>query len=129
MLYIADTHSLIWFLTDSGNLSKRAKGVFDGVEKGKDIIIIPTIVLAELLYLCEKKKIEEKFNQIIKIIKNGSNYSSYDLDLEIIEECQTLIKIKEIHDKIIVATTKILNGILITKDSEIISSKYVETVW
>lgn len=33
------------------------------------------------------------------------------------------------HDKIIIATAKILNAKLITKDEKIIESGYVETIW
>jgi len=39
------------------------------------------------------------------------------------------IKLKEMHDRIIVATAKLLNAVLITKDEEIIKSKIVKTIW
>jgi PIN domain nuclease of toxin-antitoxin system len=39
------------------------------------------------------------------------------------------LKLKEIHDRIIVASAKILNTKLITKDKEIKKSRIVETVW
>lgn len=129
MLYIADTHSLVWFLIDSNNLSRKAKEIFENVEAGHDVIVIPTIVLAEILYICEKKGIENKFSQIINLIKDTSNYIVYNLDLDVIIECKNLIKIREMHDKLIVATAKILKGIIITKDKVIINSEYVKTIW
>jgi PIN domain nuclease of toxin-antitoxin system len=39
------------------------------------------------------------------------------------------IELKELHDRIIVATAKILNAKLITKDRRIRESEIVETVW
>lgn len=33
------------------------------------------------------------------------------------------------HDRILVATAKLLNAALITKDEEIIKSKVVRTIW
>jgi len=39
------------------------------------------------------------------------------------------INLGELHDRIIVATTRILNAKLITKDEEIRKSRIVETVW
>ena len=69
MIYIADTHSLIWFLAEDSNLSKKAKEIFDYAEIGKNAIVIPTIVLAELLYMCEQKQAPDKFSEIIKKIK------------------------------------------------------------
>jgi len=45
MYYVTDTHSFIWYLTDSPNLSLKARNIFDSCEEGKVIIIIPAIVL------------------------------------------------------------------------------------
>jgi len=39
------------------------------------------------------------------------------------------IMLKELHDRIIVATAKLLNAKLITKDKEIRESRIVEVVW
>lgn len=38
-------------------------------------------------------------------------------------------EITDIHDQIIIATTKLLNAKLITKDKQIKESKLVEVVW
>ncbi|MBI2499685.1 PIN domain-containing protein [Candidatus Woesearchaeota archaeon] len=129
MIYVTDTHSLVWFLTGDNNLSAKAKSVFEDTEKGNSLIIIPTIVLAELLYLCEKKKVQDKFSEIIEKLKKGMNYITYNLDVDIIIECKNLIKIREMHDKIITATAKILGATIITKDKEIKESNYVRTLW
>jgi PIN domain nuclease of toxin-antitoxin system len=44
MYYVTDTHSFIWYLIDSPELSLKARKIFDACEKGKAIIIIPAIV-------------------------------------------------------------------------------------
>lgn len=129
MIYVTDTHSLIWFLSDNKSLSTKARMIFELAEKGENIIVIPTIVLAELFHICEKKNIPNIFSDIINKLKTGTNYVVYNLDLDIIIECKNLNKIPEMHDKIITATTKILGAILITKDREIQNSKSIETIW
>ena len=129
MIYVADTHSLVWFLSEDQQLSLKAKEIFEQAEKGDVVIIIPTIVLAELLHIYERKGKQDSFSPIIKKLKEGSNYTTYDLDIEVILACKTLIKIPEMHDKIITATAKLLKATVITKDQEIIDAKYVETVW
>lgn len=56
MIFIADTHSFLWYLSEDSRLGKNAKSKFEHAEKGEAIIAIPTIVLAESLHILEKKK-------------------------------------------------------------------------
>ena len=129
MLYVADTRGIVWFLSDNPQLSEKAKNIFEETEQGKNIIVIPTIVLAELLYLCERKKMQNVFSIIIKKIKEGTNYVAYDLDVGVIIACQKLEKVPEMHDKIITATAQLLDTAVITKDSCIVECGYVKTLW
>jgi len=128
-MYVADTHSFIWFLTRDERLSEKAKEIFRSCDEGNTIIVIPSIVLFECLYICEKKKVDLEFRQIIEKIESTLNYLVYPLDEEVILSCQGIKEITEPHDRIIVATTKLLNAKLITKDEKIRNSKIVETVW
>lgn len=120
---------MVWFLTEDSSLSVKAKSIFEDTEKGNSLIIISTIVLGELLYLCEKKKIQDKFQEVINKLRNGTNYITYNLDMEIIIECKNLVRISDMHDKIITATAKVLGATIITKDKEIKESDYVKTIW
>ncbi len=130
MIYVADTHGLLWFLTEDPKLPEKARKVFEEVERGNGTVVIPSIVLAELLHICDgNDKLKDLFLEIIKKITLSTNYTIYDLNLNVILECRNLINVSEMHDKIIVATARILNSIVITKDKNIIDSKYVETIW
>ncbi len=55
MIYVTDTHSFLWYLSEDKKLSKTAKSVFDEAEKGNATIVIPTIVLAESLHILDRK--------------------------------------------------------------------------
>jgi PIN domain nuclease of toxin-antitoxin system len=81
------------------------------------------IVLFECLYVCEKKRVDLEFRQIIEKIEGTLNYLVYPLDEEVILACQDVEEVSEPHDRIIVATTKLLNAKLITKDESIRNSK------
>lgn len=129
MLYVVDTHSIIWFLTDDDRLGKKAKETLEKADEGKVIIIIPTIVLAELIFICEKKNASVKFKDVMDRIKESSNYIYYNLDMRIISEIVDFKQIPEMHDRIIAATAKLNKATLITKDGKIRDSKIVETVW
>ncbi len=63
MSYVVDTHAFIWYLI--GKLPEEADSIFRSAEEGESTIYVPTIVLAECLYLVENKK-------IILILKNYS---------------------------------------------------------
>jgi predicted nucleic acid-binding protein len=58
----------------------------------------------------------------------SSNFIPISLNLEITEMLPE-IKLPELHDRIIVATAKILGAKLITKDKDIVESGLVETIW
>ena len=128
-MYVTDTHGFLWFLSKDEKLGKKALEIFRLCDKGKETVVIPSIVLLECLYVCEKKKIEYEFREITLKIQGSFNYPIYPLDEEVVLECQKFADISEPHDRIIVATAKLLNAKLITKDADIINSSTVETVW
>ena len=130
MRYVTDTHCLLWFLSnDNSKLSEKAKEIFENVEEGNDIIIIPSIVLLELMRILEKRNLKDKFNQILKEIEETDNYEIYSLNINIVKVVFEIIKTKELHDRIIIATAKLLGLPLITKDKDIVNSKEVECIW
>jgi len=85
-------------------------------------------VLAECFYLVEKGKIDFNFDDLLKKIEMGKNFISKSLDFQVITLLPE-IKIGELHDRIIVATAKILNARLITRDRKIKEAEIVEIVW
>ena len=129
MFFVTDTHSFLWYLTEDERLSKKANQTFNLAEIGKTVIFIPTIVFAESFHITKKKKVDLEFIKVIEKIRDGLNFTSYPLDMNVIIKLQNLEKLSELHDKIIVATTLILNAKLITKDKNIRDSKYVDTIW
>jgi PIN domain nuclease of toxin-antitoxin system len=128
-MYVTDAHGFLWFLSKDERLGKKALEIFRACDKGKEIVVVPSIVLLECLYVCKKKRIGFEFREIMLKIQETFNYPVYPLDERVVLECQNVSKIKEPQDRIIVATTKLLNTKLITKDVNIINSKLVETEW
>ncbi len=129
MTYVTDTHPLFWFLTNNKRLSSNARILFEEAETGESSIIVPSIVLAELMYLFEKQNLRDKFKEVLKRIEIALNYEVCSLDTEVIDISSKIISVKEIHDRIIIATAKLLDCPLITKDEEITNSKEVECIW
>jgi predicted nucleic acid-binding protein len=129
MAYVADTHALVWHFTNDKRLGTAAKGVFDEVTAGQAVLIIPTIVLAELLYIARGKRPGFSFQQTLERIQSGSNYEIAVLDLPILQQSDTITAELELHDRLIVATAQLADAVLITKDLSIQSSGMVRTIW
>jgi PIN domain nuclease of toxin-antitoxin system len=66
---------------------------------------------------------------ILRKLEGSFNYPIYPLDEEVILQCNGIGQVIEMHDRIIVATARLLRAKLITKDVNIVNSKVVETVW
>ncbi len=129
MASLVDTHTLIWFLTKDKRLGRKAIEVLRKAESGDGTVIIPTIVLAEIMYICGKNKAELSFNKVLEKLIGSVNYLVCDLDIDTIIKASELDKIMEIHDRIIVASALLTGSKILTKDENIKESNYVEAVW
>ena len=128
-LFIADTHSLAWYFTKSRKLGREALQVFRDSTSGEDIIIVPTVVLAEITDISEKKRIKVDYEEILEKIENSNNFEIYSLDVDVLRVAINITTIRELHDRIVVATAKLLDAKLLTKDENIQKSGIVEIIW
>ena len=128
-MYIIDTHALLWHLTDDLRLGKNAKDVLEKADRGEEKVLVPSIVLAECLYLLEKKGRGDLFPDLLDAIERHPGYDVYPLDIGVLREMPSVVGLTELHDRIIVATARVSRAVLITKDEEIRRSGYVPTIW
>ena len=129
MIYLADTHALVWYLNEDANLSAEAKSIFEKAEQGETTIIIPTISLLELLFICKKKKYLLQFKALLQKLNEAISYTIYDLDFQVVMACTELDNIPEIHDRVITATAILTGATVITNDEDICRSGYVPILW
>ncbi|MBI5417568.1 PIN domain-containing protein [Candidatus Poribacteria bacterium] len=127
MIYVLDTHILIWYFIGSERLHKSFKEKIDKVRNQEGKLLIPTIVLAEALNIAEKGKVKFDFNKMYKIIQEEPVFEIIGYGFEIFNASLKINGIKEIHDRIIVATAKFYQVNLLTKDKIINASGEVET--
>lgn len=128
MYYVTDTHSFLWYLADSPKLSSKARDIFNLGDQGKATIIVPAIVLIECIDVLDKKKIKLNFEEIIFKINQAQNFIFSEINLGLILEINKTRGLKDLHDRIIVATAKIFDAFLISKD-RIIKKFYQKTIW
>lgn len=70
MAYVLDTHSFVQFLTSDNKLGKNDLELLRRADICEETVIIPTVVLAEIFYICEKKKVALKVREILDKINN-----------------------------------------------------------
>lgn len=129
MNFVTDTHALAWWFVDSPKISSKAREIFEKSEKAENLIFVPSIVIAELLSIFEKKRIFFDFRRLLKQIDHSDNFAIIPLDFPILQQMLDLKDVPELHDKIIVATAKYLDSPLITKDETLRELTHIRTLW
>ncbi|MGR3218834.1 MAG: type II toxin-antitoxin system VapC family toxin [Candidatus Anammoxibacter sp.] len=129
MHVVTDTHSWIWFLTSNPRLSPNAKLTLSDTS---NIIIIPSIVMMEIRYLYQHKRINLSFDEVLKQCEACKNIILYSLDISIVTAAPINL---DIHDAIIVGTAIQLSRELgrpvplVTEDKAITNSRLVDVIW
>ncbi|OGW06656.1 MAG: hypothetical protein A2889_04000 [Nitrospinae bacterium RIFCSPLOWO2_01_FULL_39_10] len=126
ILYVIDTHVLIWYFIGSKHLSNELRQRIDATRNTGGSLLVPTIVLAESLDISEKGRVEFDFAEMYSLIQEEPEFEIVGFELEIFDEAIRIKGIKDIHDRIIVATAKFYQAGILTKDRIIRESGEVE---
>lgn len=127
--YVADTHSLAWYLLDSPRLSPAADRAFQEVEANKARLLVPAIVIAELMFIVERGKLRADIDELLRRIEAASNFELRPLGWKQLRCLKEQKAITTMHDRLIVCEALLNNASLITQDEEIRSSGIVPVVW
>ena|ERR1700694_2105595 len=129
MVYVLDTHPIVWFVEKSQLLGPAAKAIM--ADPGSELII-PTMALVEIRFLYAKGRIAANYGSVQGALINATNCTIYPLDEQVVSMVPTGLNI---HDAVIVATALVYRDLfqvpttLITKDNDIKHSGLVQTVW
>ncbi len=128
-LFVVDTHALLWYLSDDPRLGRKVSETFEFAERGRAVILVPTIVLAESLHILEKKKLRLNFDNVLRAIENNKNYFIVSLDIELIRRMIKVGVTLELHDRIIVTLARQWDAKILTKDRKIGAVEKIKTLW
>jgi len=131
-VYATDTHALIWYAGRMHRqLSNRARRVFEQAENGEAFILIPAPVLWEVSILEKAGHItlSKPFEQWLRDLLQKPCFDQIPLDAAIIVESRSYSFNDDIFDAAIVATARLHDVPLITKDVAITNSGLVEIYW
>ncbi len=124
--YVIDTQAIIKFLNGVKVISDTVDTILKMADEGENIIVIPAVVIFEIAYLYEKKRIPVSVSDIEKIISGSMNYIEEPLSIDIIKAAFEITDIPELHDRLIAGTARHLNLPLITNDPELLDSAFVK---
>lgn len=129
MVLVVDTHALIWYLEGSDRLGAQALAV---LQDPSNKVVVPTMVLTEMRYLYEKRRIQISIDDVIELVQSDDHFSIYPLDVSVVQAVPLGLNI---HDGIICGTALVQRESVdeevrvITQDEAIRNAGIVETVW
>ena len=131
--YVTDTHALLWHLSNDPALSAPAADLFRQADAGAVEIIIPSIALIEVVYLCERQRVpDDRIDRILALPSiPGSRYRMVPLDEPVVQALRRIPRdqVPDMPDRIIGATALSLGLPLIPRDSNLTSSQLLTCVW
>ena len=126
--YVADTMALVLRL-ERRRLPQEVKAVFEEAENDNAGIFIPAMVLAEIGYLSERRRIETSLTDAKIYCSDHKLITVAPITELIIEKSFQIDDIPELHDRIIAGTAYSMEIQLLTNDPIISESKYISVVW
>jgi PIN domain nuclease of toxin-antitoxin system len=130
-LYVTDTHPLVWYATEKHNrLSRRALGAFHAAAREEALIYVPAFVLWEIAMLLKVGRIAlaEDYGDWAEHLIAQRGFDLAVLNVGILADAYHY-PFPDPFDAVIIATARVMDLPLITKDWEIGESRLVEVWW
>jgi PIN domain nuclease of toxin-antitoxin system len=130
---VLDTHTAIWYLNADARLSERAKQFIEEAGRRGMPVLISSISLVEVVYLCEKGRIpSESLTRLLEeeLSLQDNAVCVADLTIAVALAVGRVIRdeVPEMPDRIIAVTALYFGVPVISRDRKIRISA-VETIW
>lgn len=131
--FVVDTHPLVWHLTADTRLGPQGSDLFQAADRGDVRLIVPGIVLIEIIYLAEKRRLPANLvSQVTALLEPPTiNYQLAPLDLPVIKRLETVDRsfVPDLPDRIVVATALRWDLPLISRDAAFSRVAELNLVW
>lgn len=131
-VYATDTHSLVWYFTQQRKkLSRRALTAFEQAENTEAFIYIPAVALWEISRHEQLGviRLNEPYEDWVDVLLALPCFEIVPLDEKVIAEARKHTFNRDVFDAAIVATARLKDLPLITKDQAITDSGIVDIYW
>jgi PIN domain nuclease of toxin-antitoxin system len=133
MAVVLDTHAVIWYLSDSKQLSPTARLIITTEEKNGESIFVSAISLVEVIYLAERGRLPLTALQSLENALGDPMGSVViaPLDAAVAKAVQKISRnsVPDMPDRIIAATAVHLNADLVTRDRRLHAALGNRSVW
>ena len=131
MTFVTDTHGFVFYAMGKLEMiGRRARRAFAQAEKRRATIYIPTVCFFELSLLLESKvRSNVPFSEWKTGVEGSGSFVIEPLTWEDVEEARSLRSLADPFDRLIAGIANRLQSPLITRDSELVDSGLLETVW
>ena len=128
MTFVADTHALVWHLTDDGRLGRAARRAFRSADGGRDLCYVPAISLVEVTLLYEKGRLRVSPARILETLAGPAGYAVLPLDIEQSLAFGSIPAVRDPMDRLVLAAARATSSRLVSAD-EALDGHGVERVW
>ena len=128
MTFVADTHALVWHLTDESRLGRAARRAFRSADGGRDLCYVPAISLVEVTLLYEKGRLRVSPARILETLAGHAGYAVLPLDIEQSLAFGSIPAVRDPMDRLVLAAARATSSRLVSAD-EALDGHGVERVW
>lgn len=121
--------ALLGHLEKRRKLGRQAQKILDEADQGRHTIALSGVTLMEVLYLSERGRISVGLGTLGDWLAQSRNYIVVPVDFDVIVATATIDDIPELHDRVIAGTAVWLGVTILTKDSDMVASRHVRTIW
>lgn len=126
--FVADTHGLVWHLTDPKRLGRGARRAFAAADAGRWLCHVPAITLVEICLLVERGRLRVGLPQVLEALAGHSGYAILPLDIEQALAFAPLVSIRDPMDRLVMAAARATGSRLVSRDEQL-SGHGVERIW
>ncbi len=132
MSAVLDTHTVLWYLEDSEQLSTAARNTIEDAVRAARQVSVSVISIIETVYLVERKKLPAAALQRLQhaLTDTGAVLAIAPIDLAVANALEHIPRnvVPDMPDRIIAATAVHLGVPLVTRDRRLRAAG-IQTIW
>jgi PIN domain nuclease of toxin-antitoxin system len=129
---VADSHAIIWYLQGSDRIAAVARSAIRDAERS-DGVVVSVASLVDLWYVTQTTKGVAAIDlaRLREHLQRTTKITWEPISVQVAEESMSISRdvLPDPWDRFIVATARVLDVALVTKDEAIRAAQLVETVW